>query len=288
MAKRNCAVFKCTQNGKKLTKWREIHCEIHDCNKGTCRCICEPPFKLFPFPTKDLEDRKLWIKVINRQQKKGKIWEPNYDSRVCSEHFLDGHPSEANPYPTLKLGYDPIKRPRARRPPLDRSLLQNQSPVKKPRHDSEDVSFDTEPMDVPTCASSVLQDEQSTPDISALNLYTRGSHELQNKSSTSNISNTEDLNTNISNTEDLNTYISNTEDLNTNISNTEDLNTNISNTEDLNTSNCDHDYFLNCEGCMRRDVKIAELKQEIYKLKKHFVVKKANLHENVKKPLILK
>ncbi|CAC5377611.1 unnamed protein product [Mytilus coruscus] len=173
-----------------------------------------------------------------------------YEDRVCSEHFLDGHPSEANPYPTLKLGYDPIKRPRARRPPLDRSLLQNQSPVKKPRHDSEDVSFDTEPMDVPTCASSVLQDEQSTSDISALNLYTRGSHELQNKSSTSNISITEDLNTNISNTEDLNT----------NISATEDLNTNISNPEDLNTSNCDHDYFLNCEGCIRRDVKIAQLK----------------------------
>lgn len=33
-------------------------------------------------------------------------WQPSSSSVVCSEHFVDGIPTELNPLPTLKLGYN--------------------------------------------------------------------------------------------------------------------------------------------------------------------------------------
>ena len=71
-------------------------------------------FRLFPFPTKKKNPtaRDSWRKIINRNvDLKGcKLWEPSKDSRVCSKHFIDGEPSNENPYPTRNLGYDATKR----------------------------------------------------------------------------------------------------------------------------------------------------------------------------------
>ncbi|KAH3816543.1 hypothetical protein DPMN_118060 [Dreissena polymorpha] len=35
-----------------------------------------------------------------------KLWTPGKDSRVCSNHFVEGQPTVQNPLPTLNLGYD--------------------------------------------------------------------------------------------------------------------------------------------------------------------------------------
>ena len=41
------------------------------------------------------------------------LWMPLESDRVCSIHFLDGVPTNANPDPTLYLGYDATcKKPR--------------------------------------------------------------------------------------------------------------------------------------------------------------------------------
>lgn len=42
--------------------------------------------------------------------KKGALWSPSKDSRVCSEHFADGRPTTQNPFPTKNLGYDSSRR----------------------------------------------------------------------------------------------------------------------------------------------------------------------------------
>lgn len=62
--------------------------------------------RLFTFPTKryDVEKREKWKQLVGRQDGK-KLWSPPKDSRVCSEHFLDGKPTPTNPLPMLKLGY---------------------------------------------------------------------------------------------------------------------------------------------------------------------------------------
>ena len=85
-------------------------CEIHkESRHGQSLCNCQPPFKLFSFPSekKDPEAREIWCKPTNRASTDGsqKIWAPGKKSRVCSLHFVDGEPTSANPYPTLYLGY---------------------------------------------------------------------------------------------------------------------------------------------------------------------------------------
>ena len=69
-------------------------------------------FRMFPFPTKKKkeEERQKWKQLVNRQNRKGKLWSPSKDMRVCSKHFIDGEPTSNNPYPTEHLGYDSRRR----------------------------------------------------------------------------------------------------------------------------------------------------------------------------------
>ena len=57
---------------------------------------------------------------LNVDLKGCKLWEPWKDSRVCSKHFIDGEPSNKNPYPTRNLGYDASKRTLILSPPSNK------------------------------------------------------------------------------------------------------------------------------------------------------------------------
>ena len=105
---RNCVVVGCPNSGKRLNKWAKQTCTFHACLNETHTCDCEPPFKLFPFPTekKDSEGRRRWTENIKREIRKGKVWTPKNSSRVCSVHFKDGRPTNGNPDPTEDLGYN--------------------------------------------------------------------------------------------------------------------------------------------------------------------------------------
>ena len=105
---RNCVVVGCPNSGKRLNKWAKQTCTLHACLNGTHTCDCEPPFKLFAFPTekKDSEGRRRWKENIKREKTKGKVWTPKNSSRVCSVHFKDGQPTNENPDPTEDLGYN--------------------------------------------------------------------------------------------------------------------------------------------------------------------------------------
>lgn len=123
MSKRHCNVVGCGNNGIKLNKWKERDCEIHGCKYGGGKCVCDPPFVLYTFPTNlgDPLGRKRWASALKRKNAKtGKDWQPNYDSRVCSDHFIESKPTSNSPYPTLKLGYNKLIKA-ARKPPKDRS-----------------------------------------------------------------------------------------------------------------------------------------------------------------------
>ena len=74
-------------------------------------CVCSALFQLHCFPTKpkDPLNREKWIRLINRS-KHTKLWSPKKGSRVCSLHFIDGMPTEENPYPTKNLGYNSEKK----------------------------------------------------------------------------------------------------------------------------------------------------------------------------------
>ncbi|KAK3105562.1 hypothetical protein FSP39_000540 [Pinctada imbricata] len=131
MSTRCCAFNSCTNNATKIAQWQKQICPIHNVNQGLASCICEPSFRLFPFPTtrKDDQLRKKWASIVNRKNG-SENWEPKPDSRVCSEHFVDKRPTLQNPYPSLKLGYTPYKPIKSRPPPKHRSNS-NVSPLSK-------------------------------------------------------------------------------------------------------------------------------------------------------------
>jgi hypothetical protein len=71
-------------------------------------CECASPFVLFPFPTekKNPQGRLAWIKAVYRTDPNtGKNWIPTADDRICSTHFVDLKPTDANPNPTVNLGH---------------------------------------------------------------------------------------------------------------------------------------------------------------------------------------
>ena len=138
MSNRVCAIATCRNNGYKLRKFEKSFCDTHQCLKK--QCSCPKPFKLFPFPTelKDPEGRLKWAQLVRRKNG-NKIWIPKEDARLCSEHFVDGKPSEQNPYPSINLGYEPLKQVKARAPPKARPFVYQPTPSKKVRLQSSEV-----------------------------------------------------------------------------------------------------------------------------------------------------
>ena len=118
MSRRNCCIHGCHNSGVILQKWCDCQCEIHGTKRQFCECL--EPFSLIPFPSQNKQPElgKGWTQIVNRRQadNKSKIWHPNNDSRICSDHFE----SPDSVLPTLNLGYDTkiIKR---RKPPAARS-----------------------------------------------------------------------------------------------------------------------------------------------------------------------
>ncbi|XP_066917038.1 uncharacterized protein [Clytia hemisphaerica] len=100
----HCIVIGCQNGSYKLKKWKKVNINH----------VEEPPFQLFPVPTlkKHPEKRSIWRRNINRLApgSKNKLLDPSKDARVCSEHFVDGRPTEQHPYPTKNMGYDFEKR----------------------------------------------------------------------------------------------------------------------------------------------------------------------------------
>ena len=124
---RNCVIIGCPNSGQRLGKWAAPTCELLGCNNGSSMCDCQPPFKLFPFPTekKNPERRLQWAKNISRNSLNGTLWMPNKDSKVCNLHFVDGEPTAENPDPALQLGHNKKTRASKREPPTpqDNSLV---------------------------------------------------------------------------------------------------------------------------------------------------------------------
>ncbi|KAM7430634.1 hypothetical protein ABFA07_018677 [Porites harrisoni] len=167
---RNCVVLGCPNSGQRLGKWAATTCELHGCNNGSSMCDCQPPFKLFPFPTekKNPERRLQWAKNISRNSLNGTLWMPNKDSRVCNLHFVDGEPTAENPDPTLQLGHSKKTRASKRPPPTPRD---NSLAVRSRKRAKLDTCSDEIPVPVLdhsadnlACDDVELQDpEPSTP-----------------------------------------------------------------------------------------------------------------------------
>lgn len=85
-----CAAEGCSANTKKIGRY------------GYMENITFHPF---PTQKKDPKGRKVWLKLIKR-----KNYDPPKHHRLCSKHFVDGKPTNENPYPTL-FSYNNFKEP---------------------------------------------------------------------------------------------------------------------------------------------------------------------------------
>ena len=103
-----------------------------------------------------MEKRKRWIKLLKRENRDKTEWKPAGSDRVCSEHFVDKIPTEANPDPTICLGYNLPKtssrRTLFRHPLPERSQPTFQSapflsPPSSPNNSTDNIS--TSPMFTP-------------------------------------------------------------------------------------------------------------------------------------------
>ena len=79
---------------------------------GQCGCL---PFTHHKFPA-DTTTRQQWTILVNRRKSDTDAteWTPDETSVICSVHFKDGKPTDANPLPTQKLGYESIVNTRLR------------------------------------------------------------------------------------------------------------------------------------------------------------------------------
>ncbi|CAC5375599.1 unnamed protein product [Mytilus coruscus] len=151
---RICCVVGCGNSTYHLNKCMKNLCPVHKCNFGTRSCDCEPPFKLFPFPTEnknpDLHDlRRKWMIQVNRIDPiTNKNWTPKSHDRVCSNHCEECAPTEKCPYPSVNLGHTVKTTVR----PSRKIILKHQF-QKKSKSVSENTS---------TIESSALQDIQDT------------------------------------------------------------------------------------------------------------------------------
>ena len=68
-----------------------MYCCVVGCSNNSKRDA--PRVKFFQIPSRNPEQRKLWIRAINRIDEDGNAWVPPKSSKVCSSHFIGGKPS---------------------------------------------------------------------------------------------------------------------------------------------------------------------------------------------------
>jgi len=72
-------------------------CCVVGCSRNTVKDKGVVGF--YRFPSRNLERRGLWIKAVKRINEDGSEWKPSANTRICSDHFVNGesHPSRTHP-----------------------------------------------------------------------------------------------------------------------------------------------------------------------------------------------
>ena len=79
----------CAVNGCNLNEWKQTFCELHKQKHEDSYCVI--PYRLHTMPSKE-SIRLRWANALNRKSLPKQVF-------VCSEHYLDGKPTERNPIP---------------------------------------------------------------------------------------------------------------------------------------------------------------------------------------------
>ncbi len=72
----------------KARKSNGVYCCVVNCHRNNVKD--KESVSFFRFPKRNEEQRKKWIQAVRRKNQDGSDWEPNSNSRICSEHFVGG------------------------------------------------------------------------------------------------------------------------------------------------------------------------------------------------------
>ena len=79
-------------------------CNSDDRKRGKYGFMADIEFFPFPSSKTNKKARNKWLDLLRREN-----YEPTYQHRICSRHFVDGRPTEQHPYPEL-FAYNGYKR----------------------------------------------------------------------------------------------------------------------------------------------------------------------------------
>ena len=92
------------------TKIRGSSCSVVGCRSARGR----DPVSFFRYPGRNLEQRQLWIRAVNRLDKDGHTpWTPGKHALVCGKHFVRNKPSPTNRHPDYVPSIFPTKHVKA-------------------------------------------------------------------------------------------------------------------------------------------------------------------------------
>ena len=80
----NSSAVNSSYNRRKLNGWKQNFCELHKQKHEECSCMI--PYRLHTMPSKE-SIRLQWANTLNRKSLHKQVF-------ACSEHFLDGKPTE--------------------------------------------------------------------------------------------------------------------------------------------------------------------------------------------------
>ncbi len=83
------------------------YCCVVGCHRN--EGVDRPHTKFFTFPTKNQEQRELWIKAISRKNPDNSPWEPTKYSKICSDHFPGKQWSRTRGHPDYVPSVFPTK-----------------------------------------------------------------------------------------------------------------------------------------------------------------------------------
>jgi hypothetical protein len=77
--------------------YKGVNCSVVGCNSSYPRD--RESVNFYCFSKRNLEQRELWIKAVNRINQDGTKWLPKTHTRVCSKHFVTGKPNPTRTHP---------------------------------------------------------------------------------------------------------------------------------------------------------------------------------------------
>ncbi len=152
-------------------KYGGDYCAVVGCHKNVKK---DKPLGVtfFSFPTRDPEQRRLWIQAVNRKNPDGSLWQPSKYSKICCEHFTGKKWSRTRGHPDFVPSIFPTSHVRGKKESdvkrherfMKRRQSQKENKEKSEEEEEEDFSPPSldDTLEGPSCSKNFSVKVQTT------------------------------------------------------------------------------------------------------------------------------